>query len=238
MLIANSLVADSERFRDMSDGARILAYIEDRFRALGATHFLATGLPLPGRPIEPLILRLNWGDLRGERGHASGVEPHDPMLQLALRSRRAFTWSRDNDPGQIAERSALVQAVDAPKRVAFVGVPIQAFPPYQAGIIAAGPTLWFDSKAMLAIDYFCTEGFRRLLVLGFMRPDRPGDLSAREKKVVELSAVGKTAGEIAGVLKISQRTVHAHLQNASEKLHASNKTHTVVEALRYGQISV
>ena len=28
------------------------------------------------------------------------------------------------------------------------------------------------------------------------------------------------------------------LQNASEKLRASNKTHTVVEALRYGQISM
>jgi DNA-binding CsgD family transcriptional regulator len=56
--------------------------------------------------------------------------------------------------------------------------------------------------------------------------------------VVELSAVGKTANEIASVLKISQRTVHAHLQNASEKLRASNKTHTVVEALRYGQISM
>jgi DNA-binding CsgD family transcriptional regulator len=40
------------------------------------------------------------------------------------------------------------------------------------------------------------------------------------------------------VLKISKRTVHAHLQNASEKLRAHNKTHTVVEALRYGQITV
>jgi DNA-binding CsgD family transcriptional regulator len=50
--------------------------------------------------------------------------------------------------------------------------------------------------------------------------------------------MGKTASEIAEELKISQRTVHAHLQNASEKLRASNKTHTVVEALRYGQISV
>jgi LuxR family transcriptional regulator, quorum-sensing system regulator BjaR1 len=56
--------------------------------------------------------------------------------------------------------------------------------------------------------------------------------------VVELSASGKTAGEIAGILEISQRTVHAHLQNACEKLRARNKTHTVVEALGYGQISV
>jgi DNA-binding NarL/FixJ family response regulator len=56
--------------------------------------------------------------------------------------------------------------------------------------------------------------------------------------VVELSALGKTANQIATTLAISQRTVHAHLQNASEKLRARNKTQTVVEALRYGQISV
>ncbi len=56
--------------------------------------------------------------------------------------------------------------------------------------------------------------------------------------MVELSASGKTASEIAAILEISQRTVHAHLQNASDKLRARNKTHTVVEALRYGQISV
>jgi len=73
---------------------------------------------------------------------------------------------------------------------------------------------------------------------GRIRGERPGDLSDRERRVLELTALGKTAGEIAEVLNISQRTVHAHLQNASEKLRASNKTQTVVEALRYGQISM
>ena len=56
--------------------------------------------------------------------------------------------------------------------------------------------------------------------------------------MVALSAEGKTASDIAKLLAISQRTVHAHLQNASEKLRARNKTQTVIEALRYGQITV
>jgi DNA-binding CsgD family transcriptional regulator len=91
---------------------------------------------------------------------------------------------------------------------------------------------------MLALEHFCGQAFARLFALNFLRRERPGDLSARERRVVELSAFGRTAAEIAALLKISQRTVHAHLQNASEKLRASNKTHTVVEALRYGQIEV
>ncbi|MCR4281680.1 MAG: helix-turn-helix domain-containing protein [Bauldia sp.] len=104
--------------------------------------------------------------------------------------------------------------------------------------MAAGDRLEIDTKALLAADHLCVEAFRRLFALGYLRPERPGELSARERRVVELSASGKTANQIATILDISQRTVHAHLQNASEKLRAKNKTHTVVEALRYGQIVV
>ena len=88
------------------------------------------------------------------------------------------------------------------------------------------------------MDRLCVAAFERLFALNYLRPERPGELSGRERKVVELSATGMTASEIAQILAISQRTVHAHLQNASDKLRALNKTHTVVEALRYGQISI
>lgn len=119
-----------------------------------------------------------------------------------------------------------------------LAVPICAFLPYQAVVVSAGSALVIDTRTLLVIDHVVIEAFRRLLALGVVRRERPGELSARERRVVELSASGKTAGEIAAILEISQRTVHAHLQNASEKLAAHNKTHTVVEALRYGQISV
>jgi DNA-binding CsgD family transcriptional regulator len=119
-----------------------------------------------------------------------------------------------------------------------VVVPVCAFLPYQAVVLAGGMSLSINTEVMLAADQACVEAFRRLFALGYLRPERPGELSARERRVVELSARGKTASQIATILEISQRTVHAHLQNASEKLRAHNKTHTVVEALRYGQISV
>jgi len=233
MPIANGLIADSESVRGMTDGMQILSFVESRFRSLGATHFLATGLPLPGRSIEPLILRMSWPDSRGEKPQ---IDPSDAVLQASLRARRAFFWFESTESA--AKESPLCSLVGDPGEVRVFGVPISAFLPYQASIIAAGKGLALDLRAALAIDHFCTEAFRRLFALGYLNRDRPGGLSARERKVIELSAVGKTANEIASVLQISQRTVHAHLQNASEKLRASNKTHTVVEALIYGQISV
>lgn len=229
------LIALSESFRDMTNGVQVLDSLEDGFRALGATHFLATGLPLPGRPIDPLILRLHWGDLRNDRHGGHSVNSDDALLDLALRARRPFTWC-DSPENHVTGESALLAELG--RNASIVGVPICAFLPYQAVVVAGGIRFSVDQGVGLTIDYACVEAFRRLFELGYLRPERPGELSARERRVVELSASGKTANQIATILDISQRTVHAHLQNASEKLRANNKTHTVVEALRYGQISV
>jgi DNA-binding CsgD family transcriptional regulator len=104
--------------------------------------------------------------------------------------------------------------------------------------VFAGPDVTLTPFERWVLEYYCIAAFRRLHVTGRINGGRPGDLSERERRVLELTATGKTANEIAKLLDISQRTVHAHLQNASEKLNASNKTHTVVEALRYGQIAI
>ncbi len=235
MVVAAGMIALSESFRDMTSGVQILDALENLFRSFNATHFLMTGVPLPGRPIEPLIVRANWRDSRPDRGSSALVRGDDPVFQRTLGARRPKLWSDWAGDPMLTE-SPLLAAL--PEGHSLLAVPVCAFLPYQAVTLAAGPALTMDTRTLLAADYVVVEAFRRLMALGVVRPERPGELSARERRVVELSATGKTASEIADILEISQRTVHAHLQNASEKLAASNKTHTVVEALRYGQISV
>ena len=217
----------------MTTDAQVLDALEEQFQSFGATHFLANGVPLPGRSIDPLMLRMNWGDLRHER--AAGTEY--PMLRKVAGAQRPFPLP---DPtGDLAVHdSPLITALRSTPNPHLIAVPIRAFPPYQGVVVAGGASLSVDSHSLMLIEHVCIEAFRRLFALGVVKSERAGDLSPRERRVVELSAVGRTASEIAEILEISQRTVHAHLQNASEKLHARNKTHTVVEALRYGQISI
>ena len=237
MVMAAGMIALSESFRDMASGAQVLDALENLFCSFGATHFLATGFPLPGRPIEPLIVRMNWCDVRPDRPGSAALRGDDPLLHRVLGTHRPFTWvDLPHDPS--ANDSPLLASLVASPPMRVLAVPICAFLPYQAVVVSAGSALVIDTRTLLVVDHVVIEAFRRLLALGVVRPERPGELSARERRVVELSASGKTAGEIAAILEISQRTVHAHLQNASEKLAAHNKTHTVVEALRYGQISV
>jgi DNA-binding CsgD family transcriptional regulator len=236
MLVANSLFADAGEVRDMTTDAQVLDFLEERFRQSGATNFMATGIPLPGRPIAPLVLRANWGEYRGDKLQSAAILHSDLVLQTALRSRRPFEMRTHCEHKR--RESQIISIIAPPGEGSLIGVPVVSFQPYQGCVLAAGSGLLFDAQTSLALEYLCAQAFGRLFELNILRRERPGDLSARERRVVELSAFGKTANDIAKLLEISQRTVHAHLQNASEKLRASNKTHTVVEALRYGQIEV
>ena len=236
MVSAERLSADAERFRDMRTSEQVLDYLEERFRSFGATQFLVSGIPMPGRPIEPLILRFDWGEPRAERPGDEVVPVGDPVLALPVRVPRAQVIA--TAPEEVASGSELYRSAVAQGAGTLICVPVRAFLPFQGFVLGAGPSVVIDKPSLIMLEYFCDEAFRRLLALRAVVAERPGDLSGRERRVVALSAEGKTASDIAKMLAISQRTVHAHLQNASEKLRARNKTQTVIEALRYGQITL
>lgn len=59
-------------------------------------------------------------------------------------------------------------------------------------------------------------------------------LTAREIEVLRWSADGKTSGEIATILAVSQSTVNFHIKNAMVKLQTANKTAAVARAAMLG----
>lgn len=59
-------------------------------------------------------------------------------------------------------------------------------------------------------------------------------LSDREIQILHLAAGGKTSGEMAKVLRLSERTVNFHMGNIMQKLGAENKTQAAVLAMQMG----
>jgi PAS domain S-box-containing protein len=64
------------------------------------------------------------------------------------------------------------------------------------------------------------------------------ELTAREREIVRLVALGGTAREIGDELHISHDTVRTHVRNAMEKLHARSRAHLVAKALARGLVLV
>ncbi|KZL20938.1 Spore germination protein GerE [Pseudovibrio axinellae] len=211
----------------------VLDIVESYLRRLGASHILITGLPMPNRTIDSLVHRFRWPDERNGGVERTTLSAGDSALMLGLSGNRPIVWSVS---GTDTGNSELFAAIGEGARV--MVIPVDALHPFQAMVVGAGHQISAEAYDMASLEIVCSAAFRRLFELGVISDQRPGDLSARERRVLELTALGKTAHEIAELLEISQRTVHAHLQNASAKLNASNKTHTVVEALRYGQIKI
>lgn len=62
-------------------------------------------------------------------------------------------------------------------------------------------------------------------------------LTARELEVLHWVACGKTSGEIADIVALSDHTVNSYINNAMRKLDCVNRTHLVAKALRLHLIS-
>ncbi|NBA96476.1 LuxR family transcriptional regulator [Pseudomonas sp. R5(2019)] len=63
-----------------------------------------------------------------------------------------------------------------------------------------------------------------------LNPEETAHLSEREIEVLKWSAMGKTAADIAIILRLSERTVNFHVKGAISKMNAANKTSAAVRA--------
>jgi DNA-binding NarL/FixJ family response regulator len=104
--------------------------------------------------------------------------------------------------------------------------------------VADGFSLIYPSIAARVLDEF---GRLRSAPLGDGRTEEDQgyhDLTAREREVLQLIAHGRSNKEIAGELKISERTVKTHVSNIFGKLELSDRTQVALYAHKRGLAEV
>ena len=62
-------------------------------------------------------------------------------------------------------------------------------------------------------------------------------LTDRERECLLWACRGKTRGETASILRISERTVEFHFENVMRKLGVHNKFHAIATAIHLGLVS-
>lgn len=228
--------------RFCADTISFLDNLTAQLISFGAKHILITGLPLPGKDLTDLILRQNWITEEDEE-RVSSIKGSDILLRKIASLTSPRHWDLTEGQNRWIHQSTLIHLL---KRSGcpgsdfedMIGLHLHQFDRVQLAVCAVGEKLDISDRDLFTVFCNAQVALRELPSLASLAASRPGELSSRERHVLTLTAEGKTASHIASELRISQRTVHAHLQNASDKMLASNKTQTVVEAVRYGQIEL
>ncbi|RMR16420.1 Regulatory protein, LuxR [Pseudomonas amygdali pv. ulmi] len=77
-------------------------------------------------------------------------------------------------------------------------------------------------------------GYMNTMEIKFSQPSPAKNLTQREIEVLKWSAEGKTAGDIAMILCLKERTIHFHIASAIQKMGVCNKTAAAVQAALSG----
>ena len=224
-----------------TDKPQVISAIKDAFSLWGSTHYLVTGLPLPGREIAPLILAQDWRIAGSKRQYKPIAS--DLVFNKAVDWRNFIVLKES-----LWEQSPLINAANLSHETQDVLlVPIDPIYHYQGLCV-----LSFDKDRTLShelqmnnMSYADRTALKCLIGAAFIKfrsfgliGKRDGELTSREREVISLCALGYTAAQIATRINIKERTVVAHITNACNKLDAKNRSECVVQALRYNQIGV
>lgn len=82
------------------------------------------------------------------------------------------------------------------------------------------------------------EAIQRLVLSKEALPLQKIGLTGREKECLLWASEGKTSGEIADILNVSERTVIFHFQNISQKMGVSTRQHAIARAISMGLVSI
>ena len=165
----------------------------------------------------------------------------DPVMQHCKRNTVPIVWTQQTylDGGaidvwdfqaQFGYRNGIAMALHLPEGRHFtIGVERDQDLPKDRGEL----TRIVADLQLFAVH--AQDAALRVLVSEENQPERPA-LTPRELEVLRWTMDGKTAWETGALLKITERTVVQHLQNAMQKLQCNSKHQAVLKALRLGLI--
>ena len=221
-----------ERLQGVHSEAELLDVLARAADELGF-EYCALGMRLPLPLSNPKIVMLNNYALSWrERYAAAQYVSVDPTVAHALASTRPLLWSDE----VFAATPALWE--DARSHGLHTG---WAQPVHDIKGVASLLTLARSHEAVSAreadaktaqVAWLAQAAHETLAGLLDAKPNGPASirLTGREVDVLRWAADGKTASETADILRIAERTVIFHIDNALRRLGAANKTAGVLKA--------
>jgi LuxR family quorum sensing-dependent transcriptional regulator len=231
-----------EAIQHQTSGADILDIMYGAIGRYGFERFIVSGLPDRGQDVRPFVLLSGWPEEWYERYTKLGYVHLDPVARHCFSTTLPFEWSeaRYDPESDLPARRVMEEARDFGLNDGF-SIPIHMEGGMQGIVSLVGSTHALDEHSRLELHMLALYAHGRLRFLNIANDDQPRKrraITRREAEVLKWAADGKTAGEIAVITGLSERTVNQHCVNAQAKLGTKNRTHTVVEAIRHKLITL
>jgi DNA-binding CsgD family transcriptional regulator len=170
--------------------------------------------------------------------------PHCPYYHACFEGRVAFDWESVRSRRDLTrkETEAWHYLADFDLLNGFT-VPIHS-PGYFGFVTVVGDgndRRWArriegNAAQLLFLSHVYHEAARERFPGFFQSPDKT-PISDREHECLRWAAAGKTTGEVAAILGLSQETVRVYFKRAMRKLDATNRTQAVARAFGAGYLS-
>lgn len=233
-------LAFTERSNNHTSAKDLISDFASVISDFGFSHFIMTGLPAYGEDVEDLIVANAWPVEWSDRYRAGHYFLHDPISIEAFKSSTKYRWV---EAKQRHPTSKITDQIESEAKT-FGLVDGLAFPLFDPSNWQAVVSLSSDQLLELPDRYYNMVYLAAAVCQGrataLLEPQRQlvPRLSARECDILSWMAHGKTRGETADILGISEDTVKSHLRRISDKLNVSNTTHAVAKAVHSRQIQL
>ena len=216
----------------------IIQMFEAEIKACGFHAYIMAGLPSPGTSLSDLTVANGWPPEWFEIYTRENFSVMDPIPQYGVSTVQPFEWAearydKDSNP---AAHLVMTRATEFRLMQGYC-IPLH----YDEGgavISMATEQLTIDPVAKSALQLIGIYAHNRIRSLGRPKPEKRDLLTPREREILRWAADGKTSWEVSVILHISERTVKFHLNQASHKLNAVNRTAAVAKALARGLIKL
>jgi LuxR family quorum sensing-dependent transcriptional regulator len=220
----------------------ICRHIVKELEWFGFTNVSCISLPGPGRDAVDCILMNNRPQEYVDHYIEKNYVIRDPVITELRKTINPYSWGDIRARRELskAEKAIIDEGREFDARDGFI-VPIVS----RTGSISVfspcgrEPDLSPRARAALEIiGIYAQHALKRAVIQNQREDTAHTPLTPREREIMQWVAAGKTDEEIAEILSIGMTTVTSHVENAKQKLDAFRRTYAVVQALRFGEISL
>jgi DNA-binding CsgD family transcriptional regulator len=210
--------------------------------ALGFRHFACCSHVDPLHPPAHAIMMHNYPAVWARHFSEARLHEMDPVLLRAERNPTPFFWDAvfRSQPITKSQRKVLAEAArfglahgyTAPLHLSWLPGTLRASCSVVPDNRHIDPRNYpmVDALAMYLYVYLCRKRAPWCMAL-------PSGLTQRERQCLTLAALGKSDWEIGHILKLSETTVHTHIEQAKRRLGVCTRMQAAILALMSGEIA-